>query len=289
MTVQSVSSSSLSSETSPQPYLQPISSEQSSADAEEATSSAVSHAAVIPVPEVSDYFPPFERAVFPVSRVPNWGIMDTEEEWRRTFSEMTNEDFVPVPRYDMDTLMTPMESLLVRRAESVPAITTKLFYSTRHFAAYDLDAGEFSAVHPGVDLKLALGTPIGAIGGGRVHAVRSDARGLGLHIIIEHRIRGDTYFSIYGHFGSVHVQEGDTVRPGTIVGRVGITGNTTAPHLHLQVDRGEPDELAHQPYWPSSLPGRTEASHFTVHPLQFIAGAWAEPMTAGRDEPRDTP
>lgn len=181
---------------------------------------------------------------------------------------MTDEDFVKIPRYDMSVLTTPMESLSKPwREENIPAITSKLFYSTRYFGAYDLDAGEYSGTHVGVDLKVARGAPVGAIGGGRVNGVYT-TQNLGLHVVIEHRLRkGETYYSIYGHFDTAAVSAGDDVVPGQTVGYVGMTGNTTAPHLHLQVDRGQPGEK-HVPVPPGSS---ADVGSRVVHPLTFIS------------------
>lgn len=184
---------------------------------------------------------------------------------------MEESDFVSVPRYDLETLTTPLTTVIKNREENVDVLTAKLFYSTRHFAAYDLDATEFSAVHPGVDMKLAPGTPVGAIAGGRVHAVRMDTKGLGLHVLVEHHIEDKAFYSIYGHLASVQVKAGDSVHPGQMIGTVGSTGYTTAPHLHLQVDRGVPNEKSHAVYWPKKIPSRAEAQEFTVNPLEFIS------------------
>lgn len=216
-------------------------------------------------------FPPFLSATFPVRKVPNWGVMTSAKEWDRSFTQMTSEDFVPIPEYDLPMLTVPLKTILKDREENAPLLTAKLFYSTRHFAAYDLDAPEFSAIHPGVDLKLAPGTPVGAIGGGRVHAVRMDQKGLGLHVLVEHRIEGEAFYSIYGHLAATYVKKGETVLPGQSIGTVGSTGYTTAPHLHLQVDRGAPNEAAHVVYWPKKIPSRAEAYEFTLNPLEFIS------------------
>lgn len=161
---------------------------------------------------------------------------------------MTTADFVPIPRYNLTMLTIPMGGLTEPvREENIPVITAKLFYSTRFFGVYDLDAGENTGTHAGIDLKLARGTPIGAIAGGRVAVVAQTQR-LGLHVIVEHRLKnGETVYSIYGHFGSVSVTEGQDVAPGQIVGLVGMTGNTTSPHLHLQIDKGVAGER-HVPY-----------------------------------------
>src|SRR6185436_8118529 len=91
--------------------------------------------------------------------------------------------------------------------------------------------------HDGVDLKLALGTPLGAIAGGRVYAIRNDDI-LGKHVLLEHRTKdGDRYLSIYGHLGSVAVSVGQDLTPGQTIGVVGMTGNTSGPHLHLGVHK----------------------------------------------------
>ncbi len=179
---------------------------------------------------------------------------------------MTDADFVRIPRYDMAALTIPMKTLTDPvTEENIPTITAKLFYSTRYLGRYDLDATEGSGQHAGVDLKLARGTPIGAIAGGRVVSVTTNQI-LGLHVIIEHRLKnGTAYFSVYGHFDSSPVRIGQDVRPGQIVGYVGMTGNTSAPHLHLQVDRGEPGK----PHVPFAEGGNAAGS--MVHPITFIA------------------
>lgn len=211
-------------------------------------------------PSVAESFPALERTVHPVSRVPNWGAMRTPEIWNRTYGEMTAGDFVPVPAYNLTKLTIPMSTLTSPITDdSIPLITAKLYYSTRPWGAYDVDAGEHSGSHDGVDLKLAIGTPVGAIGGGRVTGVERNET-LGVHVLIEHRAGSERYVSVYGHLGEASVSVGEAVAPGDIVGIVGMTGNTSGPHLHLALHKaangGDP-----RPYDMSQ----------SVHPLQFIA------------------
>jgi murein DD-endopeptidase MepM/ murein hydrolase activator NlpD len=218
--------------------------------------------------QAPDNFPAFGVTMYPVARVPNWGAMTKPAEWNRTYAELAREDFVAIPAYDLRILQVPMDEYLNPR--NAAAITAKLFYSTRYFGAYDLDAGEFSAIHPGMDFKLALDTPIRAIAGGRVRSV-SQHDIFGLHVIIEHRHPVDgTFYSVYAHLGTSAVRAGDIVEAGRSIGTVGMTGNTSGPHLHLQVDRGEPGE-DHAPYAPASMPSRSEAARHGVQPIEFIA------------------
>lgn len=238
-----------------------------------ARSIAMAGTAARPEGSVSaNVFPEFGWAVFPVSKVPNWGAMHTPKQWERTYDEMMAADFVDVPPYNLQILETPMTSLTKNiNSRTIPKITQKLTYSTHYFGAYDVDASEFTGNHPGVDIKLALDTPLRAIGGGRVSAVTNDDEGLGLYVTIEHRLPGEgTFFSIYGHMGTVNVKPGDAVTAGENIGTVGMTGKTTGPHVHLQVDIGQPNE-DHLPYSPSVLPGPAEAEKWVVNPLDFIA------------------
>jgi murein DD-endopeptidase MepM/ murein hydrolase activator NlpD len=199
--------------------------------------------------------------------------MRTPEEWNRSYDEIAESEFIMVPAYDIRSLTDEtMDELLQHRddPQTIKTLTEKLTWSTRFFGAYDLDASEFTAIHPGIDMKLAEGTPIGSIAGGRVNAVYNKSTGLGLHVIIEHRLPdGSQYFSIYGHLGEVSVSVGDAVKPGEIVGKVGMTGKTTAPHLHLQVDKGFGEE-SHVANTPDHLPSLSEARQFWVHPIEFI-------------------
>lgn len=220
--------------------------------------------------QTPDAFPRIEHTAYPVTRVPNWGAMRTPAQWDRSYKEMTREDMVALPRYDLKALTIPVDELVSSlTAENISVLTAKLFYSTRYYGAYDLDAREFTGAHPGIDLKLARGTPIGAIGGGRVHTVTRDTN-MGLYVMIEHRlVDGTTFFSIYGHLDSTWVKEGEDARPGQGIGSVGMTGNTTAPHVHLQVDRDD-GVRPHIRYWPTGIPSSAEADTHTINPIRFI-------------------
>jgi len=89
--------------------------------------------------------------------------------------------------------------------------------------------------HTGLDFSAGTGTPIRAVLGGRV--VSSGWAGAyGQLTKIEAR-PGLQFW--YAHQSAREVRVGDVVNTGQVIGRVGMTGNTTGPHLHLEVrERG---------------------------------------------------
>ncbi len=89
--------------------------------------------------------------------------------------------------------------------------------------------------HKGIDLGSDRGTPVYSSGDGVVSFVNARGtgrRGYGKHIIIDH---GFGYKTKYAHLHEVDVVEGQRVRRGEIIGKVGNTGGSTGPHLHYEV------------------------------------------------------
>ena len=86
--------------------------------------------------------------------------------------------------------------------------------------------------HPGIDLPAPTGTPVGAAAPGRVIFAAYDRSGYGNLVEVAH---GDGVVSMYGHLSAVSVRVGQSVATGTRVGRVGSTGESSGPHLHLEV------------------------------------------------------
>ena len=89
--------------------------------------------------------------------------------------------------------------------------------------------------HYGIDLRAAVGTSIAAADGGVVvYAGTPDgiSASYGKLIIIDHQNGYKTY---YAHLSSFSVRVGDAVAQGQMIGRSGITGNVTGPHLHFEI------------------------------------------------------
>ncbi len=92
-----------------------------------------------------------------------------------------------------------------------------------------------SSFHLGVDLVPGVGTPIGAIAAGTVTYAGYDSN-YGYRVVVDHNINGQKVQSLYAHMlGSIKVVVGQQVTAGQEVGQVGNSGNSTGPHLHLQI------------------------------------------------------
>lgn len=87
-------------------------------------------------------------------------------------------------------------------------------------------------LHTGMDFTSPTGTEIYATGDGKIIKVKKSRRGYGMHIVIDH---GFGYQTLYGHMSKFNVRRGQIVKRGDVIGFVGSTGTSTAPHLHYEV------------------------------------------------------
>lgn len=88
-------------------------------------------------------------------------------------------------------------------------------------------------MHNGVDIGAGYGSPIRAAADGEV-IVAGYLRGYGNTVIVDH---GGGVSTLYGHCSDLLVAEGQMVRQGQTIARVGSTGLATGPHLHFEVRR----------------------------------------------------
>lgn len=96
-----------------------------------------------------------------------------------------------------------------------------------------------STFHLGQDFGASSGTDVRAVAAGTVSRAGA-VRGFGQWVVIDHRIGGTTYSSLYAHVidGDGRVKKGQKVKKGQHIADVGSTGTSTSPHLHLEVWRG---------------------------------------------------
>lgn len=98
----------------------------------------------------------------------------------------------------------------------------------------------FCSSHTGDDLAAPHGTPVLAVAAGTVRLAEFDPV-YGYHIILDHGCteEGQSVQTLYAHLDELMVRAGDPVDAGQQIGTVGTTGNSTGPHLHLELRVGE--------------------------------------------------
>jgi murein DD-endopeptidase MepM/ murein hydrolase activator NlpD len=95
------------------------------------------------------------------------------------------------------------------------------------------DYGLWSHSHTGQDFAAPYGTPVHAVGDGKIIFASYDGA-YGNKIVIQHP---DGTVTWYAHM-SEFIKTSGPVKAGEVIGRIGTTGNTTGPHLHLEVRPG---------------------------------------------------
>ncbi|WP_413790255.1 peptidoglycan DD-metalloendopeptidase family protein [Streptomyces rubradiris] len=91
-----------------------------------------------------------------------------------------------------------------------------------------------SGYHTGVDFLASSGTPVHAIGPGKV-VTAGWGGAYGNQVVIRHP---DGMYSQYAHLSKVRISAGDTVSGGQVIGLSGATGNAFGPHLHFEIRTG---------------------------------------------------
>lgn len=127
----------------------------------------------------------------------------------------------------------PISNRDLRRIGSFFGYRTDPFYKIKKF-------------HEGVDFTAPVGTEIYATGDGTVTEVERLKVGYGNYVVIDH---GFSYETVYAHLSKFNVRRGQQVKRGQVIGYVGNTGKSTAPHLHYEVRRnGRPVNPIHYFY-----------------------------------------
>ena len=118
------------------------------------------------------------------------------------------------------------DGLVVKQQEAEDEL--KSFAISAPFAEQNPHTG---FVHDGIDFMADEGTPVLAAAPGQVVTAKFDAQE-GNHVVIDH---GNGYTTVYSHMKDLKVATGDVIEAGTEIGSVGNTGQSTGPHLHLQL------------------------------------------------------
>lgn len=146
----------------------------------------------------------------------------------------------------------------------------------------------FSSFHPGIDIPTGLGMPVKPIASGVVTKQGYTFGGYGLLIEIDH---GHGYVSLYAHLGKVYTKIGQEISENDYIGEVGMTGNTSGPHTHLEIRKDgiaiDPlTILPEMPTLPSTFPV-VASNHQSTVPIPTVT--YKAPVPSIEPKPTETP
>jgi murein DD-endopeptidase MepM/ murein hydrolase activator NlpD len=224
---------------------------------------------------------PFDGTIMPILYIPDWSKVQYQNK-SVLFADIPISDYIPVPQYNTNQLLdisnTTKNSLIAHYT-----------YITPYMGSYRLNYKEYDGSHNAIDIRAPIGTPVLSIANGVViRTMEADATG-NRFIVIRHdnvplNGKKQSIYSGYLHLSEITVQEGTKIKKGDMIGRVWMSGITTTPHLHIQIDT---EDAPFHPYWPFSSSesraaglsffdsinmwlGKESAMKYSIHPMNFI-------------------
>ncbi len=134
-------------------------------------------------------------------------------------------DEIAVLAEDKEKLLSSIPAIQPVRNEDLTRMASGYGYRTDPFT-------KTRKKHWGMDFTAPRGTPVYATGDGVVIQADNRASGYGKHIRIDH---GYNYISLYAHLYKYNVRKGQKVKRGDLIGFVGSSGRSEAPHLHYEI------------------------------------------------------
>ncbi len=154
-------------------------------------------------------------------------------ETARRLDKITKQLYVQSKSYDEVIEMAKNKEEMVACVPAIMPISNKDLRRTASGWGFRIHPiYKIRKFHYGMDFTAPTGTEIYATGDGVVEVVDNSLRGYGKRIIIDH---GFNYKTLYGHLNGFNVRKGQKVKRGDVIGFVGSSGTSTAPHLHYEV------------------------------------------------------
>ncbi|TWD79564.1 murein DD-endopeptidase MepM/ murein hydrolase activator NlpD [Kribbella amoyensis] len=127
------------------------------------------------------------------------------------------------------------------RASTRIVLPTTGYHLTAHFGQA---GGRWSRDHTGLDFAAPTGTPVRSVLAGEV--IQAEFAGAyGRQVKVRH---SNGTVTSYSHMSKFSVSVGERVPAGGQVGAIGMTGNTTGPHVHFEVLLGGSDQIDPEPW-----------------------------------------
>lgn len=151
----------------------------------------------------------------------------------KKIDKLSKEVYVQTKSFDEIIALAKNKELMTKSIPTIQPISNKDL--TRVASPFGVRIHPFYKVlkmHTGMDFTSPSGTDVFATGDGVVVDVDHSKRGYGNTVIIDH---GFGYKTLYAHLSEILVRVGKTVKRGEVIGLVGSTGMSLAPHLHYEV------------------------------------------------------
>ena len=136
-------------------------------------------------------------------------------------------DYILKLAKEKNNLLASIPAIQPVRNENLKRMASGFGYRTDPFT-------KARKMHEGMDFTSKTGTPVFATGDGVVAQADNTASGYGNHIVIRH---GYGYETLYAHLSKYKCRPGQRIKRGDIIGLVGSTGRSEAPHLHYEVHK----------------------------------------------------
>jgi len=151
----------------------------------------------------------------------------------KKLDKIASEIYVQSKSFDEVFEMAKNKEKMLASIPAIQPVSNKDLKRLSSFYGYRIDPiYKVKKFHRGVDFSAPKGTPVYATGEGKVVKAKHSRRGYGNQIEIDH---GYGYLTFYAHLNSFNVKKGEKVKRGQIIGYIGNTGKSTAPHLHYEV------------------------------------------------------
>ncbi len=156
----------------------------------------------------------------------------------RKLDVISKEAYIQSKSYDEVMNFAKNKEKMLSAIPAIMPISNKDLTRTASGFAYRIHPiYKIRKFHYGMDFTSPTGTEVYATGDGKVVEVKGNKRsrvGFGMVIKIDH---GYGYETVYAHLSKFNVRHGAKVKRGDVIGYVGNTGGSTAPHLHYEVHK----------------------------------------------------
>lgn len=150
----------------------------------------------------------------------------------RRLDKMSKQLYIQSKSYDEINRMIKSKTEMLASIPAIQPIANKDLLRIASGFGYRIHPiYKTSRMHAGMDFTAPMGTDIYCTGDGMVIDI-DHGRGYGKNVVVDH---GFGYHTIYAHMKEVIVHKGQKVKRGDILGTVGNSGLSTAPHLHYEV------------------------------------------------------